>query len=278
MQHIYYATYCALCPAVVKHHIITVAITLSCHNNFFLINDAPLFKFLAFNVALYQMLYYLMLHCLKLSCFKIVLFDVPLFSCAQFNVGLFMFCYLILHYLILHDLMLRYFDIAPFVVALFQCSIICCWFFLMLHYFNIAFFWRFTTLMLQMLMLHYFMLHYFNIVLVFEVAIFSCCTLLCCSNWYCTIVRKWVLNPLLSFQNHAPITRIFAHFLKSPISPHLTGKWAIPSFLINRNATVKLSSINTIHVKQQHNVGFFIFNFTLKYMLGNVYINKIHAG
>ena len=194
-----------------------------------------------------------------------------------------MFCYLILHYLILHDLMLRYFDIAPFVVALFQCSIICCctsccWFFLMLHYFNIAFFWRFTTLMLQMLMLHYFMLHYFNIVLVFEVAIFSCCTLLCCSNWYCTIVRKWVLNPLLSFQNHAPITRIFAHFLKSPISPHLTGKWAIPSFLINRNATVKLSSINTIHVKQQHNVGFFIFNFNLKYMLGNVYINKIHAG
>ena len=44
-------------------------------------------------------------------------------------------------------------------------------------------------------------------------------------------------------------------------------------FLINRNATVKLSSINTIHVKQQHNLGFFIFKFTLKYMLGNVYIN-----
>ena len=29
----------------------------------------------------------------------------------------------------------------------------------------------------------------------------------------------------------------------------------------------------TIHVKQQHNVGFFIFKFTLKYMLQNVYIN-----
>ena len=48
-------------------------------------------------------------------------------------------------------------------------------------------------------------------------------------------------------------------------------------FLINRNATVKSSSINTIYVKQQHNVGFFIFKFTLKHMLDNVYINKIYA-
>ena len=39
-----------------------------------------------------------------------------------------------------------------------------------------------------------------------------------------------------------------------------------------------LSSINTIHVKQQqHNVGFFIFKFTRKDMLRNVYINKRHA-
>ena len=30
-------------------------------------------------------------------------------------------------------------------------------------------------------------------------------------------------------------------------------------------------------IQQQHNVGFFIFKFTLKCMLGNVYINKIHA-
>ena len=46
-------------------------------------------------------------------------------------------------------------------------------------------------------------------------------------------------------------------------------------FVINRNATVKLlNSINAIHVKQQHNVGFFIFKFTLKYMLGNVYIGN----
>ena len=43
------------------------------------------------------------------------------------------------------------------------------------------------------------------------------------------------------------------------------------------HATVKLSSIKTIHAQQQHNVGFFIFTFTLKYMRGNVYINKIHA-
>ena len=44
-------------------------------------------------------------------------------------------------------------------------------------------------------------------------------------------------------------------------------------FLNNRNATVKLlSSINATHVKQRHNVGFFTFKFTLKYMLGNVYI------
>ena len=40
---------------------------------------------------------------------------------------------------------------------------------------------------------------------------------------------------------------------------------------------MKLSSINTIHVKQQHNIGFFIFKFTLDYMLGNVYINKTRA-
>ena len=40
---------------------------------------------------------------------------------------------------------------------------------------------------------------------------------------------------------------------------------------------LNLSLINTIHVKQQHNVCFFIFKVTLKYMFGNVYINKIHA-
>ena len=34
--------------------------------------------------------------------------------------------------------------------------------------------------------------------------------------------------------------------------------------------------MNPIYIKQQHNVGFFIFKFTLKYIL-DVYINKIHA-
>ena len=44
-----------------------------------------------------------------------------------------------------------------------------------------------------------------------------------------------------------------------------------------RKESPQLSSINTIHVKQQNKVGFFIFKFTLKCMLGNVYINKIYA-
>ena len=47
--------------------------------------------------------------------------------------------------------------------------------------------------------------------------------------------------------------------------------------LFKKNATVKISLINTIHVKRQHEVGYFIFKFTLKFMLGNVYINKIYA-
>ena len=73
----------------------------------------------------------------------------------------------------------------------------------------------------------------------------------------------------------------YLHFLKSSI-PTLPANRSFQVFLINRNATKKLSSINTIHVKQQNNVGFFIFNFTLKqmpvifilinYILGNVYI------
>ena len=61
-----------------------------------------------------------------------------------------------------------------------------------------------------------------------------------------------------------------------PPPPPLTSK-SVKVFLINRNATVKLHSLNSIHVKQKYHVGFFTFKFTLKYMLGNVYINKIHA-
>ena len=53
-------------------------------------------------------------------------------------------------------------------------------------------------------------------------------------------------------------------------------KSASQVFLIGRNETVKFSPINAIYVKQQH-AGFFIFKFTLKYMLDNIYINKIHA-
>ena len=67
-------------------------------------------------------------------------------------------------------------------------------------------------------------------------------------------------------------------FLKIPPLPHtLLVNQSPQFFLINRNATVKLSSINIIHVKQQHNISFSIFKFTLKYMLGNVYVNKIHV-
>ena len=66
-------------------------------------------------------------------------------------------------------------------------------------------------------------------------------------------------------------------FLRIPHPPTLPANRPSQVFFINRNATVKLSSINSIHVKQQHNVGFFIFKLTLNYMLGNAYINKIHA-
>ena len=52
----------------------------------------------------------------------------------------------------------------------------------------------------------------------------------------------------------------------------LSRNWPSQSFLINSNATVKLSLINDIHVKQQQNDGLFVFKFTLKYMLGNAYI------
>ena len=63
-----------------------------------------------------------------------------------------------------------------------------------------------------------------------------------------------------------------------PPFPILLANQSSQVFLINKNETVKLCSINTVHVKQHHNDGFFIFKFTLKCMLGNAYINKIHAG
>ena len=66
------------------------------------------------------------------------------------------------------------------------------------------------------------------------------------------------------------------HFLKWPI-PLPNWQMGHPKFSLLTEMQLKLNSINTLHVKQQHNVGFFLFNFTLKFMLGNVYINEIHA-
>ena len=94
-------------------------------------------------------------------------------------------------------------------------------------------------------------------------------------QYFIYIVHKGISTP--PFQNHAPLLLGSPQFLKIPHPHTLPANLPSQVFLISTNATVKLSSINTIHVKQQHNVGFFIFKFTLKNMLGNVYINKIHA-
>ena len=64
---IYCATYCALCCAVVKQDIMTTQIIFSFQNNFCLINDARLFKLVAFNVAL-----------VDVALFKRALFDAAL--------------------------------------------------------------------------------------------------------------------------------------------------------------------------------------------------------
>ena len=99
---------------------------------------------------------------------------------------------------------------------------------------------------------------------------FGCCF----KKFYKNIVRKGA--PTLPFQNNPPDYRMLP-FLKIPHPPILWANQSSQVFLINRNATVKVSSINTIHVKQQLNDGFFIFKFTLKYMLGNAYIDKMHS-
>ena len=62
-----------------------------------------------------------------------------------------------------------------------------------------------------------------------------------------------------------------------PFPPTLLASLSFQVFLIKRNATVKSNSVKAIHVKQQHNVAFFIFKFTLKYIHANIYIKKIHA-
>ena len=70
--NIYCATYCALCFAVVKEHIITAAIVFSCQYNSLLINDAPVFKVVAYNFALFDSALF------NLELFDAVLFDVEL--------------------------------------------------------------------------------------------------------------------------------------------------------------------------------------------------------
>ena len=96
------------------------------------------------------------------------------------------------------------------------------------------------------------------------------------------IVRKWVSTPSFQkFQNHPPITRIppLPPFLKISHPPTLLANPLFQVFLINRNTTVKLSWINTIHAKQQHNIGFFIFKFTLKFfqVLNVCYIINLYC-
>ena len=93
---------------------------------------------------------------------------------------------------------------------------------------------------------------------------------------------RCVLIPTLSVKGYQPTPHphfkiIPPPFLKIPHPPTLPVNWSIQVFLIKRNATVKLSSMNIIDAKQQHKIGFSIFKFTLEYMLGNVYVNKIHA-
>ena len=96
-------------------------------------------------------------------------------------------------------------------------------------------------------------------------------SLVCKCLFFFIIVRKEV-----STSPPHPISKSSSPFLNILHSPTWLANPSSQVFLINRNATVKLSSINTIHVKQQH-VGFVIFRFTLKYLLGIVYINEIHA-
>ena len=69
---VYCAIYCALCFAVVKHHVKTTTV-FSCDNNSFLINNVPLLNSVAFNVAL----------------FDVTLINITLYDTALFYVELF---------------------------------------------------------------------------------------------------------------------------------------------------------------------------------------------
>ena len=69
------------------------------------------------------------------------------------------------------------------------------------------------------------------------------------------IVSKGVSTPPPPFSKFPPPQKKigFPNFLKSPspppIPPTLPANQSFQVFLINRNATMKLGSINTIHVK-----------------------------
>ena len=71
--------------------------------------------------------------------------------------------------------------------------------------------------------------------------------------------------------------KIICPLLGSPHSTYPYQQISHPNFSLLKKCSCEIkfykNELNlNIHVKQQHNVGFFIFKFTLKYMLGNVYI------
>ena len=92
---------------------------------------------------------------------------------------------------------------------------------------------------------------------------------------FLTVLHFWIYFFLLTqvfvlqwLCLHWEILIILLHFpikLKTGCTISFHSLWLI---LIDRYATVKLSLINNICVKQQLNIGFFIFKFTPKYMLG----------
>ena len=101
-----------------------------------------------------------------------------------------------------------------------------------------------------------------------------------CNIWKFLVVLR-VHRPyrdiIPPFLNHPPpIIRIPSYFVKSPIHPFY-WQISLPKFSSLPEMQLKLSSINIIHAKHQHNVGFFIWKFIVKFMPGNVYVNKIHA-
>ena len=106
-------------------------------------------------------------------------------------------------------------------------------------------------------------------------------------SWDLKVVSTWNFHkltdarPVIGYQpphfKIIPLLLGYPPFLRIPHLPILPTNRLSQVFLFNRNATVKLSFINTIHIKQQHNFGPFIFKVTLKYVLGNIYIYIIHA-